>query len=164
MDRMKLIVALVIVVIIFGLALYYENYSTDPSVFLNKLYNAKKSAILMDVSNSPKQQITTSILQCGVNFIAGGFYAKTAQEVEVYACDKNGCMQTKIDPNKEQLNYTNYDQIIPFDQAMAQIKNLPYIYIRYGVEQKFISHPNYLEVVINEQSDPKNCQLNIKFE
>ncbi|MCX8163407.1 MAG: hypothetical protein N3D10_02515 [Candidatus Micrarchaeota archaeon] len=164
MDKKKLLVALVIVLIIFGLALYYENTTTDPNKFLNNLYNSKKTAIIMDVSQSPKQQITSAIMQCGVNLISGGFYAQTGKELEVYACDKNGCLQTKITDQVDKIVNSTNNTLISMDQVLAQIKNIPYIYIKYGPEQKFLTYPNYLEIIINEQSDPKNCQLKLKTE
>ncbi|MFN3909783.1 MAG: hypothetical protein ACK4J0_00940 [Candidatus Anstonellaceae archaeon] len=162
MEKNKMIIALLIVVVIFALALYIENTSVDLSTFTTNLYKSKKSAIIMDIRESPVQKTSTSIMQCGINLISGGFFAKTSKELVVYACDKNGCIFTDLKEQNQTQQEKGNNSAIAFDEMLARIGGSPYIHIKYGKEQKFVTHPNYLEIFINESTDPTNCQIFLK--
>jgi len=147
-----LILGLLIVLIVSGLALLYENTSPSFKEFATKLYNSDKAAIVFDASSSPSQEIKVKIMQCAVNFISGGFFAQSNKNLSLFGCDEKGCYES-----------TSNATLLSKDKVLAAIGPTPYIYITYRKEQGSVAHPNYLEVFINGSSDPNQCKISLHY-
>jgi len=147
-----LILGLVIILIVSGLALLYENTSSSFKEFADRLYKHEKIAIVFDTSFSPSQETRVKIMQCAVNFIGGGFFAKSNKNLSLFGCDEKGCYESNSNAT-----------LLSKDKVFALIGPNPYIHIKYRKEQGSAVYVNYLEVFINESSDPSQCQLVLHY-
>ncbi|MDE1798074.1 MAG: hypothetical protein KGH63_01555 [Candidatus Micrarchaeota archaeon] len=158
-QKYALIGGAIVIAIVLGLALF-SSPGTDPKEFTNYLYSNPQSGIVMDVRNSPSQNATTKILQCGVNLISSGFYAKTGKSLLVYACDSTGCLSA--DSNATNASAINASALISYSDALYAMRGRAYFDIAYGAQAHYVFHPTYAEVFINENSDPAACSIGVQ--
>ena len=153
--KYALLGGVLILVIVLGLALFGSS-GNDPQAFTNYLYSNHQSGIIMDVRGSPSQNVTTKILQCGVNLISSGFYARTNKDLLVYACDNTGCLAAGANTTSN----TTADQTLSYSDVLYNMRGRAYFHILPGPTGQQVFHGNYAEVFINEETDP-TCSIGI---
>ena len=165
-QKLALIGGAAVIVIVLAFTLLFGNQQLANSQdFSDYLYSSNKSAIIMDVRNSPDTTQNSIVMQCGVNLIADGFFVKTHKDLVVYACDNKGCISSTA---MEALNATNESQedisefIVPFDEVLSDMRGRAYFHIKYADEEKKNFHPTYVEVFVNSSTNPAECKLDIK--
>ena len=84
--------ALIIVLVMAFFLLFGQNSPDEVQAFSDYLYYSNSSGIVMDIRGSPDNATSAQIMQCGVNLISGGFFAKTQKNLLIYACDEKGCL------------------------------------------------------------------------
>ncbi|MFH1306709.1 MAG: hypothetical protein ABIH83_03600 [Candidatus Micrarchaeota archaeon] len=163
-QKYALIAGAAIIVIILGFTLFFGGGEDDAQTFTDYLYNSPGNGIIMDIRNSPSQEVSSNIMQCGVNLISGGFFAQTKKDLLVYACDDSGCISSSA-INATDTNITDEEiPVVQYDEALYDMRGKAYFLIKYGQYGKFSFHPNYLEVHMNSSSDPSVCAINLKRE
>lgn len=165
-QKLAIIGAAAILVIVLAVTLLFNDPQMDAAQsFSDFLYESPKSGIIMDVRNSPSTAQNSVVMQCGVNLISGGFFAKTNKDLLVYACDNSGCLSSTALANL--TNETNADTselVIPFDEALYNMRSRAYFHIMYSDEEKKDFHANYVGVYVNSSTDPTECKLDVRVE
>lgn len=168
-QKFALIGAVAVLVFVLGATLILGGQQAENGQeFSEFLYASNKSGILMDVRNSPSTAENAVVMQCGVNLITGGFFAQTQKDLLVYACDNSGCLSSLALANQSDadMNETldSDGLVIPFDQALYEMRGRAYFHIMYSDEEKKEFHPTYVEVYVNSSSDASKCSLSLKSE
>lgn len=93
-QKTALITGAFILAIVISVALFMppadENNQEE---FYSNLSSSDQVALVMDIRDADPVS-KQNILQCGVNMIAGGFFAVTEKDLTIYACDESGCLKT----------------------------------------------------------------------
>ena len=166
-QKLAIIGAAAILVIVLGAALLLD----DPQIansqsFSDFLFQSPKSGIIMDIRNSPSPEYNSVVMQCGVNLISGGFFAKADKDLLVYACDNSGCLSSEALQNSTngEINgtETNASAVsVPFDEALYNMRSRAYFHIQYAPEEYKKFHSTYVEVFVNSSTDTSQCRLGI---
>ncbi len=156
-QKYALLGGAVVLLVVLGLSLF-SSPGTDPKPFTNYLYSSNQSGILMDVRGSPSPNVSQKILQCGVNLISSGFYARTSKDLLVYACDDSGCLSGGATANQT----VNSSATISFSDALYAMRGRPYFYIHYGPSGLQSFHLTYAEALINADSNTSACSIGVQ--
>ncbi len=174
-QKIALIGGLIVIVVVLAITILFAETDDSAKQFSDFLYLSNKSGIIMDIRNAPNTSMNSIIMQCGVNLISDGFFAKTNKDLLIYACDDMGCVsnlalqnatnQQQNDTQTNQTSQTNTtDIIVPFDVALKDMSSRAYFHIMYDQEEKKLFHSTYALVYLNATSDPTQCKLDIKVE
>jgi len=167
-QKIAIILAVAIIVFVIAAVMFFgDQQITNSQDFSDFLYSSNKSGIIMDVRDSPSLDKNSVVIQCGVNLISGGFYAQTQKDLLVYACDDSGCISSAALANltNDALDNSTINStalLVPFDQALYDMRSRAYFHIMYSKAERKIFHPTYVEVYVNSSSDPSKCGLVIK--
>ncbi len=152
--------AIILVLVLGALLLQPQDGGSDPSVFLNDLVHNPQSGIIVDTSGSPSSNVTSSIMQCGVNLISSGFYKTQTKDLLFYSCNATGCIASSIVYNETNVTINNVNGTVSLADALLSMRERAYFHIKYGPEGKKVFYPTYCEVDINGQQEA-TCSINV---
>ncbi|MFH1094995.1 MAG: hypothetical protein V1728_02145 [Candidatus Micrarchaeota archaeon] len=152
--------AIILVLVLGALLLQPQDGGSDPTDFLNYLVQNPQSGIIVDTTHSPSPNITSRIMQCGVNLISSGFYKAQTKDLLFYSCNATGCFASGIVYNETNVTINNINGTFSLADALSNMRGRAYFYIQYGPQGQKIFHPTYGEVDINADSD-ETCSISL---
>lgn len=162
-QKYALVAGAAVLVLILGAALYTSGGWAAPSdadTFSNYLYGNNRSGILMDVRDAPDAAAAQKVMQCGVNLISSGFYAKTRKDLLVFACNASGCVSANIGLDSNDTANSSA-VLVPFQEAEYAMRGRAYFHIRAGPESKTLLYPTRAEVFVGPNEEPK-CAVGVQ--
>ena len=159
-QKAALIGAAVIIALCLGVLLWpAPAQATDYDSFTHYIYNNSRSGLIMDGRGASGAGMRQQVMQCGVNFISGPFYAATGKDLLLYACDDSGCFSSEYRFDLPNSTPAVSNVSVPFSDALSAMRERAYIYIHAGAQDQILYHPTYMEVIVGSTSNVSNCQI-----
>ncbi|VVB57181.1 Uncharacterised protein [uncultured archaeon] len=132
------------------------------AAFKTGLEDNNHSAIIMDLRGAPSAPVRQAILQCGVDFVSGGFYQRAHKDLLIYSCDGTGCLSARYRYDLGNSSPVSTNVTLPYTDALASLAGYSYFHIQYAPASRAPDYaPRYADIFISENTT-ETCSINVQ--